>query len=133
MRAAQLHSRLEVRFLTLIKVLDFAQEVMDNEFAGHKRAANWKRKFGANAMRMIKSYNKCGNDPVVAPVAEWISYDNSKPSKAMKDITTGFRKWAQTYLNSCKGQYNRNHIAHISRMTKWNSALTGHASVSHLN
>lgn len=117
----------------LMQVLSFAQDVMDNEFADHKRYPQWKQKFNRNTMRMKASYFKCGNDPIVAPVAEWVSYDNSKPSKAMKDITTGFRKWAETYLNSCKAQYNRKHIAHISRMDKWNSALTGHASVSHLN
>jgi len=105
----------------LMQVLSFAQDVMDDHYSHHKRYANWKQKFNRNTMRMKASYFKCGNDPVIAPVDEWVSYDNSSPTKAMKDVTTGFTKWAQTYLNTCKGQYNGNHIAHINRMTKWNN------------
>jgi hypothetical protein len=117
----------------LMQVLSFSKDVLDEHYHEHRHYLNWIQKFNRNTMRMKASYYKCGNDPVIDPVAEWVTYDNSSPSKAMEDVTVGFTKWAKTYLNSCKGQYNRNHIAHIRRMDKWNRAIKNHDSVSHLN
>ena len=41
-----------------------------------------------------------------------------------REITTGFRKWAERYLSLCSGQ--RKYQYQITRMNKWNSVLQAH-------
>ena len=84
---------------------------------------NWKKKFVKNSDRMKKSYRRCGEDPVVEAENEWKSYDDFNGAKAIRDVTTGFTKWATTYLAGCRGQTNGRHIAHVKRMKKWNQKL----------
>merc|ERR1711990_1227014 len=102
----------------LDQIVQFSVEVLDNFFADHKRINNWKKKFARNAYRMEKSFFRCGEDPVVEAENEWASYDDSNGENAMNDVTTGFSKWATTYISGCGGQKRENH--HVKRMKKWN-------------
>ena len=51
-------------------------------------------------------------------------YNREDPAEGTKQITTGFRKWAERYLSQCSGQ--RNYAHQINRMNKWNSLLQAH-------
>ena len=55
---------------------------------------------------------------------DWDRYDREDPSVGAKQITTGFRKWAERYLSACSGQ--RNYSFQVNRMKKWNSRLQDH-------
>jgi hypothetical protein len=37
-----------------------------------------------------------------------IRYDKNNPVRGLKQITTGFRKWAQRYINECSGEDGKN-------------------------
>ena len=43
------------------------------------------------------------------------------PEIGIRQITTGFRKWALRYLHSCRGQ--RNNEFQVQRMYRWKNAL----------
>ena len=51
-------------------------------------------------------------------------YDREDPAVGTKQITTGFRKWAERFLSACSGQRNYNY--QVNRMQKWNNALQMH-------
>merc|ERR1712002_51459 len=51
-------------------------------------------------------------------------YDREDPAKGTKQITTGFRKWAERYISACSGQ--KNYLHQVNRMNKWNAALQAH-------
>ena len=51
-------------------------------------------------------------------------YNKADPTIGVKQITTGFRKWAERYLGSCSGQ--RNYAYQIDRMNRWNNKLQEH-------
>ena len=51
-------------------------------------------------------------------------YNREDPVEGVKQLTTGFSKWAQRYLSACSGQ--RNYQYQVNRMSKWNAALQGH-------
>ena len=53
-------------------------------------------------------------------------YDREDPSVGTKQITTGFRKWAERYLSACSGQ--RQYQYQVNRMNRWNSKLQDHLS-----
>ena len=53
-------------------------------------------------------------------------YDREDPSVGTKQITTGFRKWAERYLAACSGQKQYKH--QVNRMNKWNEILQAHLS-----
>merc|ERR1712062_187944 len=55
-------------------------------------------------------------------------YDRDDPSVGIKQITTGFRKWAQRYIAACSGQ--RQYQYQVNRMNKWNSLLQAHLTGS---
>ena len=105
----------------LRQVVQFSGQVLDNFFGSHKRISNWKRKFAANAFRMNRSYDRCGEDPVVEPEDEWKSFDDSNFTVAMNDVTSGFTKWADIYMANCNGHKTQSH--HKKRMQKWNHKL----------
>ena len=46
------------------------------------------------------------------------------PLIGIKQITTGYRKWAQRYINECHGQ--RKTKNQVVRMTKWFDLLGRH-------
>ena len=55
-------------------------------------------------------------------------YDREDPIVGTKQITTGFRKWAERFLSQCSGQ--RNYNFQVNRMNKWNGLLQDHLSSS---
>ena len=46
---------------------------------------------------------------------------------ATKQITTGFKKWAERYIAACSGQKKHNY--QFRRMEKWNNILQAHDRV----
>merc|ERR1712064_212544 len=50
-----------------------------------------------------------------------VKYNREDPSIGIKQITTGYRKWAQRYISQCAGQKNNKYI--VNRMNKWNGVL----------
>ena len=52
----------------------------------------------------------------------------SYPLLAIRQTTTGYKKWAQRYLSQCSGQKKHNFI--VNRMKKWNRILTLHIDPS---
>jgi hypothetical protein len=116
------------------------------------KQARWINKFATNAGRMEKNFErgnqKCGyydeNSEHGGPeeTGEWEEgdeawgsrkrravefdverYDRDDPCKGFKQITTGYRKWAERYLAACSGQ--KNHMYQANRMTKWNDLIQG--------
>merc|ERR1712150_363010 len=52
---------------------------------------------------------------------EFDRYDWVNPCKGMKQIITGFSKWADRYISSCSGQKNYQH--QTKRMEKWGGIM----------
>jgi len=55
---------------------------------------------------------------------ELLRYNKNQPLVGIKQITTGYRKWAERYINECWGQ--RKHQYQIKRMNKWFDLLGSH-------
>jgi len=54
----------------------------------------------------------------------FMRYDKTNPMVGIKQITTGFRKWAERYINECHGQ--RKYKYQVDRMNKWFTTLGRH-------
>ena len=54
----------------------------------------------------------------------FMRYDKNNPMVGIKQITTGFRKWAQRYINECYGQ--RKYKFQVNRMNRWFQTLGQH-------
>jgi len=54
----------------------------------------------------------------------FLRYDKTNPLRGIKQITTGYRKWAERYINECWGQ--RKHKYQITRMNSWWTLLSDH-------
>ena len=54
----------------------------------------------------------------------YFRYNRQDPETGIREITTGFRKWAFRYIGNCSGQ--RLNEYQINRMERWNSKLQGH-------
>merc|ERR1712176_338447 len=84
-----------------------------------KQAKNWSRKFAKNAARMVTRFEKCGfydenllphggpakrdTDAVEGALSdEDFRYDKNNPVRGIKQITNGFRKWAERYISTCQ-------------------------------
>ena len=124
----------------LNRLVEFTEEIMTDWFSFLPSQQAWIDKFAANAERMERNFNRgnqrCGfydenNLPHGGPSddrkrrdADVDRYDREDPSVGIKQLTTGFSKWAQRYLSACSGQRNYNY--QVNRMAKWNDALQGH-------
>lgn len=53
-----------------------------------------------------------------------VRYNKNNPMIGIKQITTGYRKWAERYINECLGQ--RKSQFQIKRMSKWFQLLGAH-------
>ena len=100
----------------------------------------WINKFTNNARRMKHNFERgeqrCGyydeeQLPHGGPKRKRRSDDeldferlSKDPRLAIKQITTGYRKWAERYLSQCSGQRRYQH--QVKRMNKWNDALQAH-------
>jgi len=51
-------------------------------------------------------------------------YNREDPAIGVKQITTGFKKWAVRYIGNCSGQ--RNNYYQMQRMDRWNEKLQAH-------
>ena len=124
----------------LNRLVEFTEELMNDWFPWLPSQQLWIDKFAINANRMQKNFDRgnqrCGfYDELSLPHggperkrrdAEFDRYDRTDPSVAVKQLTTGFSKWAQRYLAACSGQ--RIHQYQVKRMAKWNNKLQAHLS-----
>ena len=125
----------------LSRLVEFTEEIMDDWFSFLPSQQAWKDKFATNAGRMSRNFERgnqrCGfydeeqlphggpsDDRKRRDADDVERYNRDDPSVGVKQLTTGFSKWAQRYLSQCSGQ--RNYQFQVNRMTKWNAALQGH-------
>merc|ERR1712131_132123 len=124
----------------LERLTEFSEEILTDWFSFLPSQQKWIQKFKNNAERMQVNFERgnqrCGfydeeqlphggpSDDRKRRDAEWDRYDREDPSVGVKQLTTGFRKWAERYLSQCSGQ--RNYKYQVNRMNKWNDALQGH-------
>jgi len=63
-------------------------------------------------------------DDYESPDGTLLRYDKNNPMTGIKQITTGYRKWAQRFINECHGQ--RMSKYQITRMASWFNKLGTH-------
>ena len=129
----------------LNRLVEFTEEIMNDWFSFLPSQQAWINKFANNAERMERNFNRgnqrCGfydeeNLPHGGPsddrkrrdADDVDRYNREDPSEGIKQLTTGFSKWAQRYLSQCSGQ--RNYNFQVNRMAKWNDALQGHLAAN---
>ena len=123
----------------LNRLTEFSAEILDDWFGFVPSVTAWKNKFANNAARMERNFNRgnqrCGfydadQLPHGGPADDRkrrsddeseIRYNREDPSDGIKQITTGYRKWAERYLSQCSGQ--RQYQYQVDRMNKWNEIL----------
>ena len=127
----------------LNRLVEFSAELLNDWYSFLPSQASWVGKFERNAERMERNFERgnqrCGfydenqlphGGPSERRKREidadsiWERYDREDPSVGTKQITTGFRKWAERYLSECSGQKNFNY--QVNRMNKWNTLLQDH-------
>merc|ERR1712020_83926 len=117
----------------------FSEELMNDWFGALPSKERWIAKFATNAGRMERNFNRgnqrCGfydenQLPHGGPerkrreVDDVDRYNREDPVEGTKQITTGFRKWAERYISQCSGQ--RDNQFQVNRMNKWNDKLQAH-------
>merc|ERR1739847_208426 len=124
----------------LNRLTEFTAEIMNDWFSFLPSQQAWIAKFERNAERMERNFNRgnqrCGfydenqlphggpSDDRKRREADVDRYDREDPSVGIKQLTTGYSKWATRYLSQCSGQ--KNYQYQVNRMNKWNSALQAH-------
>ena len=126
----------------LNRLTEFTEEILNDWFTFLPSKDAWVAKFAANAERMERNFNRgnqrCGyydessehGGPAAAErkrreaSSDLDRYNREDPVEGTKQITTGFRKWAERYISQCSGQRQYQH--QINRMAKWNNLLQGH-------
>ena len=127
----------------LNRLVEFSAELLNDWYTFLPSQASWIGKFERNAERMERNFERgnqrCGfydenqlphggpserRKREIDADAIWDRYDREDPSVGTKQITTGFRKWAERYLSECSGQRNYNY--QVNRMNKWNGLLQDH-------
>ena len=128
----------------LAKLNEFSTEILTQwfSFLPRDRTERWVEKFSNNAERMERNFKRgnqrCGfYDEEQLPhggpeerkrrsaddAFDVDRYNREDPSIGIKQITTGYRKWAARYIAQCAGQKNNKYI--VNRMNKWNGILQG--------
>ena len=89
----------------LNKLVDFSHEMLDAHFDFLPSRDSWKAKFDRNADRMLASYNRLGmdgerrcgsnNQQQDERLIDTDRYNTENPFEGARQITTGFRKWAE--------------------------------------
>ena len=121
----------------LSKLRDFAEEWC-NDNLSDRQAANWIPKFNRNVARFERRWELCAfYDPDLLPHGSFeperkrrsddvecdengiCRYDKSNPLRGIKQITSGFRKWAERYVSTCKLQPGRQ----VDRAEGWFAKL----------
>merc|ERR1712014_477094 len=123
----------------LAKLTEFSAEILNEWYTFLPSKDSWISKFANNAERMERNFNRgnqrCGyhdedNLPHGGPERkrreddDMDRYNREDPVQGTKQITTGFRKWAERYISQCSGQRQYQH--QVNRMNKWNSLLQAH-------
>ena len=121
----------------LAKLKYFSHEWIDDNLTA-KQAQNWKPKLTRNVARFERRFELCGfydenllphggpappvqrkrrddEDNICETVPEFCRYDKNNIIRGWKQITTGFRKWAERYVSTCKVQPGRQ----VERANKW--------------
>ena len=119
----------------LNRLTEFSEEILDQWFDGLASKDRWVSKFAVNAGRMERNFlrgeQRCGffdsslehGGPEPEEEDE-LRYDRTDPKIGIKQITTGYRKWALRYMAACSGQ--KNYSYQVNRMNRWNAILQGH-------
>ena len=127
----------------LNRLVEFTDEIMNQWFTFLSSQQAWIEKFATNAGRMGRNFERgnqrCGfydesqlphggpfDDRKRRAADDVDRYNREDPSEGIKQLTTGFRKWADRYISACSGQ--RNYKYQVNRMKKWNEQLQGHLS-----
>ena len=128
----------------LDRLTQFTEEMLDTWFTWLPSKDNWVQKFANNAQRMRHNFQRdeqrCGHyDENQLPhggpeerkrrdLDDVDRYNREDPSVGVKQLTTGYRKWAERYLAACNGQKKHQH--QINRMNKWNALLQAHLTAN---
>ena len=125
----------------LERLTEFSAELLNDWYSWLPSKDAWVAKFANNAERMERNFNRgnqrCGHYdenqlPHGGPAErkrreaddDVFRYDREDPAVGTKQITTGFRKWAERYISACHGQ--RVYLHQVNRMNKWNALLQAH-------
>ena len=125
----------------LNRLTEFTEEILTQWFDFLPSQQSWIQKFANNAERMKRNFERgnqrCGfydenQLPHGGPERKRRSdddfdvdrYNRDTPEIGVKQITTGYRKWAERYLSQCSGQ--KQYSFQINRMKRWNSKLQTH-------
>ena len=122
----------------LSKLRDFAEEWC-NDNLSDRQAANWIPKFNRNVARFQRRWEQCGfydenqlphggpeparkrrSDDLQCDANGICRYDQSNPLRGIKQITSGFRKWAERYVSTCKVQPG----VQVDRANRWFAKLS---------
>ncbi len=126
----------------LNRLVEFTEEILTDWFDFLPSQQAWITKVATNAERMERNFERgnqrCGfYDEEQLPHGglrdrrdvDEIRYNRKNPKEGVKQLTTGFRKWAERYISQCSGQKNKQF--QVNRMEKWNSALQGHLKANY--
>ena len=124
----------------LTRLTEFSAELLNDWYSWLPSKDAWVGKFARNAERMERNFNRgnqrCGHYdenqlPHGGPAErkrraddDVFRYNRDDPYVGTKQITTGFRKWAERYLSACSGQKTFSY--QVKRMNKWNEKLQAH-------
>ena len=130
---------MELDLTLCFRLVEFSAELLDDWFDFLASKDAWKNKFEINAARMAANFQRgnqrCGfYDPSLEHGGPPPStrrrrqvlddnerYNRGDPVEGTRQITTGFRKWAERYLSRCSGQVKYQY--QVNRMEKWNGLL----------
>ena len=118
----------------LNRLVEFSTELLEDHFGFWKRQDKFISKFSKAADRMKDAFErngeKCGyydatNLPHGGPADDRKKrdlddvdrYNREDPWEGTKQITTGYRKWAERYISACNGQANHQH--QVNRFNKY--------------
>merc|ERR1712003_539444 len=103
----------------IAKLAQFAEEIMNEWFDFLPTTEDWITRFQKNADRMALNFQRgeqrCGHYdanqlPHGGPARKRRDedsverYNREDPVVGVKQLTTGYRKWAERYLSQCSGQ-----------------------------
>ena len=123
----------------LERLNQFSAELLATWFVFLPSQNAWIRKFRTNGERMARNFQRgeqrCGHYdedqlPHGGPARKRRNadqterYNRDDPVEGVKQLTTGYRKWAERYLSQCSGQMRYQH--QVKRMNRWNQKLQVH-------
>ena len=121
----------------LNRLVEFSEEILTDWFEFLPSQQSWINKFARNAGRMERNFKRgnlrCGfyddgqlphGGPRERRDVDEIRYNRNNPKEGVKQLITGFRKWAERYISECSGQ--KKYQFQVNRMIVWNLQLQGH-------